>query len=79
MDSLQDILGKKAFTPPDEMSALKDYIQRKYQSRSSVRVEKGVIILAVPNSGLAATLQLEKSKLIEVCGIKSRLIIRVGR
>jgi hypothetical protein len=27
MDSLQDILGQKNFTPPDEIAVIKDYIK----------------------------------------------------
>jgi hypothetical protein len=37
MDSLQEILGKKDFTPPDEVAAIKEFISRRYKSPSSVR------------------------------------------
>ncbi|HET7827702.1 MAG TPA: hypothetical protein VFK97_02440 [Candidatus Saccharimonadales bacterium] len=79
MDSLQDILGKKNFRPPDEIASVKDYIQRRYKSPSRVRVERGMVIVRVPSSGLAATLQLEQNRLIEACNLKKKLIIRVGR
>ena len=76
MDSLQDILGKKNFTPPDEVTALKDYVWRKYKRKVGVRLEKNALILSVPGSGLAATLQMEKPQIIDSCGLKSDLIIR---
>ena len=79
MDSLQDILGQKNFTPPDEITAVKDFITRRYNSKSSVRVERDVLIVHVPSSALAATLQLEQNRMIEACRINRRLIIRYGR
>jgi hypothetical protein len=79
MDSLQDILGKKDFTPPDEIASVKEFIMRRYKSPSRVRVERNVLIVRVSSSGLAATLQLEQRILIDACNLTKRLIIRVGR
>jgi hypothetical protein len=79
MDSLQDILGKKDFTPPDEITSVKEFISRRYNSPSRVRIERDVLIVRVPSSALAATLQLEQNRMIEACQISRRLIIRVGR
>jgi hypothetical protein len=79
MESLQDILGKRDFTPPDEIASVKEFIQRRYKSSSRVRVERDVIIVRVPSNGLAATIQLERNRLIEACNLKKKLIIRTGR
>ncbi|MBX4201648.1 hypothetical protein KW803_02005 [Candidatus Saccharibacteria bacterium] len=79
MDSLQEILGKKDFTPPNEVVAVKEYITRRYKSTSTVRVERDVLIIRVPSSALAATIQLDQRTLIDKCQIKHRLIIRYGR
>jgi hypothetical protein len=79
MESLQDILGKRDFTPPDEIASVKDFIERRYKSSSRVRVERDVIIVRVPSNGLAATIQLERNRLIEACNLKKKLIIRTGR
>jgi hypothetical protein len=79
MDSLQDILGKKNFTPPDEIAAVKEFITRRYNSTSSVHVERNALIVRVPSSALAATLQLEQNQLIKACHIRKKLIIRTGR
>lgn len=78
MDSLQDILGKKDFTPPDEISAVKDYIKRRYHSPAKVKIEKTAIIISVPSSALAATIYLERQSLIEQCNLKQRLVVRKG-
>jgi len=79
MDSLQDILGKKDFTPPDEIASVKEFIMRRYKSPSRVRVERDVLIVRVPSSALAATLQLEQNRMIEACRLTKKLIIRNGR
>jgi hypothetical protein len=79
MESLQDILGKKDFTPPDEITAVKDFITRRYNSTSTVRVERDVLIVRVPSSALAATIQMEQRILIDKCRINRKLIIRYGR
>jgi len=78
MDSLQEILSKKDFTPPDEIAAVKEYIARRYNSSSTVRVERNVLIVRVPSGALAATLQLERRRMIEACRITKKLIIRYG-
>jgi hypothetical protein len=79
MDSLQDILGGKNFTPPNEIETIKDYIKRRYDSKSNVRIDKHTIIVSVPSSALAATIYLERQTLIEHCSLKQRLIVRAGR
>jgi hypothetical protein len=79
MDSLQDIMGNKNFTPPDEINVIKDYIKRRYNSPSRIKVEKTAIIISVPSSALAATIYLERQTLIEHCSIKLRLVVRSGR
>jgi hypothetical protein len=79
MDSLQDILGKKDFTAPDEITAIKQFIERRYKSPSRIRIERDALIVRVPSSTLAATLQLEQRTLIDACQITKKLIIRTGR
>lgn len=78
MESLQEILSKKKFTPPSESKSVKDYIKRRYQSSCTVTVRKNDVTVSVANSALAGTLQLEKQKIIKACGIKGKLIIRTG-
>jgi len=79
MDSLQEILGKRDFTPPNEVTAVKEFILRRYKSKSYVRVERDTLVVKVPSSALAATLQLEQRSMIDTCRITRRLIIRTGR
>jgi len=79
MDSLQDILGQKDFLPSDEIESLKDYVKRRYNSSSSVRLQRDALILSVPSSGLAATLQLDRDNIAASCNLTKKLVIRTGR
>ncbi|MBX4199308.1 hypothetical protein KW789_00215 [Candidatus Saccharibacteria bacterium] len=78
MDSLQDIMGRKNFTPPNEMQALREYVKRRYKSNSYVKLQRDAIILSVPSSALAATLQLERIHIMENCNLSKKLVIRTG-
>lgn len=79
MDSLQNILANQRFEAPDEIKALKNYLKAKYSSDGRIKVDERSVIVSVPSSALAATLQMEREKIARECGIKKRLIIRVGR
>lgn len=80
MDSLADLLKAKQLAEPDEMSLIKDYVKTHWQSDCSVRLDHQKVILSVPNSALAATVQLDRQNLIKACGLGDRqLVIRYGR
>jgi len=79
MESLQDILGKKDFTPPSEVTMVSDFIKRRYKSSCKIRIERDALIVRVPSSALAATIQLERQQLIDNCRITRRLVIGFGR
>lgn len=79
MDSLQEILGKKDFTAPDEIVLVKDYMLRRYKSDCAVQIQRDTLILKVPSSGLASTVRLEQNRLIDSCHLTKRLVIRWGR
>ena len=78
MESLQDILGNKKFVAPDEMTAIKAYIKRKYKSGCTIKQQPGALIVTVPNSALAATIYLERQTLIKTLGLKDKLVVRTG-
>ena len=78
MDSLQNILANKKFTPPDEMSLIKDYVKRKYSSPCSVKLQNGAVVVSVKNSALAGTLFLERQELISACNLQKRLVIKLA-
>jgi len=78
MDSLQDILSKKDFKPPDELALVKDYVRRRYKSPCTVKVERNALVLSVRSSALAGMLFLERQSLIEACNLRHRLVIRTS-
>ena len=79
MESLQEILSKKDFHPPDEVTMVTEYIKRRYKSACRVRIERDAMIIKLPNSALAATVQMERQALIDSCHINRRLVIGFGR
>lgn len=77
VESLQQILSTKKISAPDEVEAIKDYVLAKYKSSCRVKLQRGALIVSVPNSALAATLQLERQKLIAACNLTDKkLVIR---
>lgn len=60
------------------MTAIREYILRRYKSNSHVRVQRDALIVSVSSSALAATIQLERQKLIEACHLTKKLVIRSG-
>lgn len=78
MESLQDILSKKNFTPPDEMTVVKDYVRRRYKSACVVKLERNALIVSVRSSTLAAMMFLERQLLIEACNLQHRLVIKTA-
>ncbi|MBI2009327.1 hypothetical protein HYS84_02855 [Candidatus Saccharibacteria bacterium] len=80
MDSLRKILGsRKIAQAPNEIKQIQDYVQRRYNSSCRVKVQRGALIINVPNSGLAATLHLERQLMIDKLKITDKLVIRTGR
>ena len=80
MDSLQEILARKKISPPNEIGAIKDYVQRKYKANCSVKLRHGALVISVPNSAFAATLQMERQKIIKACNLgDKKLVIRNGQ
>ncbi len=79
MESLAEILARKQFQAPDEVTKLRDYIEKHFDVKPKVTVRGKNLILTVPNSGLAGSLQMKKPHIIKACDIKSNLVISVGR
>lgn len=79
MESLGDILAKKKFEVPVEVTRIKGYVEKRYGVKAKVTMQGKNLILSVPNSALAGNLQLEKPKILKACDLKCNLIIRVGR
>lgn len=79
MDSLGHILNGKQFELPDEATAVRAYVARRYGATTSVKLQNNALILSVPNSALAATLYLERQQITEKCQLTRRLVIKTVR
>ena len=44
-----------------------------------MKIQRGALIVSVPNSGLAATLHLERQLMVDKLKIKDKLVVRTGR
>ena len=65
---------------PDEMTAVKNYVKQRWNANCTVKIQHNTVILSVPGSALAATIQLERQHLIEACGLAGKkLIVRNGQ
>jgi hypothetical protein len=78
MDSLVDILGRKDFGEPPEMSSIKQYVREKFQQKVGVQVRERDIVIIVSNAALANTLRLSGPDLKRQCGIDKRLTFRIA-
>ncbi len=79
MDSLFDILGKKDFDEPPEVSAIKKYVREQFDESVAVTVREKEIIIAAPNAALANTLRLRVLALRKLAGDQKRLVFRIGK
>lgn len=78
MDSLQDIMGSRDYSPPDEIEVIKDYVLRRYKSKCQVYLQRDKVVLRVKSSALANTLRLEQKRLVEACNIEKPLVVQIG-
>ena len=78
-DSIGDILNKqKRQSEPREFPVIRQFILDRYQEEHKLSMSNKNIIISVPNSALAGSLQMELHKLSELCQTEKRLILRVS-
>ncbi|HUD10457.1 MAG TPA: hypothetical protein VMR28_02170 [Candidatus Saccharimonadales bacterium] len=78
MDSLNDILFKKDFDEPAEITAIKSYVERQYKTRVGVQLQQNSIIIVAKSAALANTLRLKTPQLQEAAATTKKLIFRIG-
>jgi hypothetical protein len=76
-DSLFDILSRKDFDEPSEMTAIKQYIQEHFQVAAEVALRDREIIITVPSAALAGTLRFHVRKLQAAANTNKRLVLRI--
>lgn len=78
MDSLNSILGKRDFDVPPEVTAIKDYVRRHYNTEVNVQMRDNTIVVYAPSSSLIGTLRLQLPKLQKASGTDKRITLRIA-
>lgn len=79
MQSLFDIMGNKDFDVPPEVSEIKAYIKRHFDSDVDVATSPNLITINVSSSALAGSLRLHLHKLKKELKTDKKLLIRISR
>lgn len=79
MDSLFDILSRKDYDQPAEITAIKAYVRQEFDAEVEVLLhgEKEIIISSL-SSGLIGSLRLRSPAIKRAARTDRRLIFRVG-
>lgn len=79
MDSLNNILSRKDFDEPSEISSIKKYVKTEFKTDVSVQVRDKDIVIIVPNAALASTLRLRGPDIKRRCQLDKKLSFRISR
>lgn len=78
MDSLNEILLKKDFEEPFEVSAIKNFVQRTFHSSVTVRLNNNIIIITTPSASLANSLRFHIPQIQKEAATTKKLVLRIG-
>ena len=78
MDNLSDILSRRDFDVPPEITAIKDYVRRHYDSEVQVTIEQRSILIKARSAALIATLRLNAPAIQKAADTEKRLTFRIG-
>ncbi len=78
MDNLSDILSRKNFDEPSEISIIKRYIAEHFDVNVGVKVQPKIIVITARNSSLVGRLRMHTVQLQRACQTDKRIIFRIG-
>ena len=78
MQSIKDMLSSDKFQPPDEIQAIKSYVQDKYQQSCTVTINDRHITIIVASGALAGALRMDTLEIRKLAGNDKKLIIRIS-
>lgn len=78
MDNLSDILSRRDFDVPPEVTAIKDYVRRHYDSEVQVTLQQRNIIIKARSAALVTTLRLNGPSIQKAADTDKRLVFRIG-
>ncbi len=77
MDSIKDMLTPDRFAKPDEIAAIKQYVQDRYKAEVEVLIRSKDIVIITGSAGLANSLRLELPQLQKAAGTDKKLLFRI--
>ncbi len=78
MDSLEDLLHKYSPKEPNEVLAIKRYIDETFHAPSSIGLKGESIVITVQSAALANTLRFHTAQLQAAAKTEKRIIFRIG-
>lgn len=78
MDSVADVLNRFEPDMPDEIVAIKRYIEKEFKAGASVALRDDAIVVTVNSGSLANTLRLRIIDIRRDANTKKRIIFRIG-
>ena len=77
-DSIKDLLGKKKYSQPDEITYIKNFVREKFNEEPGVQITDRSIIINVSNASLAGALRMHLHKIERELKLKKRLRIIIS-
>lgn len=77
-DSLGDILNKKKYRQPDEITYIKNFVEQKFNEVPSVRITEKNILITVSSAPLAGALRFHLYEIERDLKLKKRLRIIIN-
>lgn len=77
MDSINQILGAKEFSEPEEFRKIKKFILDEYSAQSIVSISGKYLIISVPSSALASSLRLRLPEIKNSLKIDKPIRLRI--
>lgn len=71
------MLTPDRFAKPDEIGAIKQYVQDRYKTEVEVLVRNKDIVIITGSAGLANSLRLELPQLQKAAGTDKKLLFRI--
>lgn len=78
MDNLADILARKDFDEPSEVTIIKRYVEEHFGIAVAVRVQQTAIVIYARNASLASSLRMHTAQLTRACQTKKKIVFRIG-
>lgn len=76
-NSLGDLLANKDFDEPEEMKAIKRFVQANYKVDVEIQMRDKEIIVTTPSAALANTLRLKLPELRKAAATDKRIVLRI--